>query len=182
MWPGQQFDAEIAFAYSRYRFYSHELGRFISPDPIGLQAAPHLYAYPNNPLIEFDPFGLSTWTDVHNAYLQYVRPGAKSHTFRPAWASGRSGTRIADDFDRATRTLFEANTTPWSRMDQRQLARKLDQVAADFELLRTGQVSRVIWFGTEPLPREGRGGKLRRAIEVAGIEYYHIPPPNSGCS
>nr|WP_261170040.1 RHS repeat-associated core domain-containing protein [Serratia fonticola] len=33
---GQYFDAESGLHYNRYRYYSPETARFITPDPIGL--------------------------------------------------------------------------------------------------------------------------------------------------
>ncbi|HMO97353.1 MAG TPA: RHS repeat-associated core domain-containing protein, partial [Tepidiformaceae bacterium] len=173
-------DEETGLAYNRHRYFASETGAFLSPDPLGLLEASALYTYPSDVICAFDPLGLSTWTAVHNAYLEYVRPGARGRVMSPRWASGRQGTRVLDDFDRATRTGFEANTTPWQQMTPAQLARKLDQVAADLALVREGQLTRVIWFGTEALPDTGLGGRLRRALEAAGIDYYHIPPPN-GC-
>jgi hypothetical protein len=102
----------------------------------------------------------------------------REETFRPPWAEGlqgTQGTRRFDDFDRETRTGFEANTTPWASMTQAQFDRKMDQVAADSALLSGGQVNRVIWFGTEPLPADGRGGQLAAALNQAGIPYYQVP-------
>lgn len=75
---------------------------------------------------------------VHDQYVNRVRgtvaPQA-DRTFRLPWASGRSGRRIYDDYNPATRTAYEGNTTPWSIMTQRQFDRKMDQIGADFALL-----------------------------------------------
>jgi len=57
--PGQYHDAESGFAYSRYRYYSPEIGAFISDDPIGLDGGMALRAYVPNPLAWIDPLGLS---------------------------------------------------------------------------------------------------------------------------
>jgi RHS repeat-associated protein len=111
---------------------------------------------------------------VHDEYVQYVRPGARQKTFK--WSSeGRLGSRKFDDFDYATGTAFEGNTTPWEQLTDRKLQDKLDQVGADIALLRENrEVKRVIWFGTEPLPSSGRAGQLRQALEDAGIEYWVV--------
>lgn len=44
---------------NRFRYYSPELGRYISADPIGQSGGANVYRYArNNPLSWFDPFGL----------------------------------------------------------------------------------------------------------------------------
>jgi hypothetical protein len=115
---------------------------------------------------------------VHDVYVKKVRPGAKEVTFDTPWSSSAGmGTRRFDDFEPATETGFEANTTPWSSMTSDQLSRNLDQAAADFTLLRTNpDVKRIIWFGTEELPTSGLGGQLRQALEKSGIEYWVVKP------
>src|SRR5581483_4980655 len=45
--------------YLRHRYYNPMLGRFLSPDPIGIAGGINLYAYAgNNPLNVIDPLGL----------------------------------------------------------------------------------------------------------------------------
>lgn len=126
------------------------------------------------------------WRAIHDDYVQRIRPGAKEVEFKTPWTSGRLGTRRYDDFDTATGTGFEANRTPWSKMTDAQLSRKLDQAGADYALLQMGKkgqfvrgqdaVNRVIWFGTEELPKSGLGAQLRAALEEAGIQYYVVKP------
>ena len=116
---------------------------------------------------------------VHDQYVRKVRPGAKERVFETPWSQGKGlGGRKFDDFDDATGTAFEANTTPWSQMTQEQLSRKLDQVGADLAILRqkNGPVKRIVWFGTEQLPKGGLGGQLREALQKAGIEYWVVTP------
>jgi RHS repeat-associated protein len=55
--PGQQEDAETGLFYNRYRYYDPDLGRFISPDPIGLEGGLNTYAYGPNPIAWVDPMG-----------------------------------------------------------------------------------------------------------------------------
>lgn len=45
--------------YNLERFYDPALGRYLSPDPLGLDAAPNHHAYVPNPLLWADPLGLS---------------------------------------------------------------------------------------------------------------------------
>jgi RHS repeat-associated protein len=56
---GQYHDAESGFHYNLERFYDPALARYISPDPLGLDAAPNHHAYVPNPLLWTDPLGLA---------------------------------------------------------------------------------------------------------------------------
>ena len=56
---GQYEDGEKGLYYNRYRYYSPEMGTYISQDPIRLAGAnPTLYGYVFDPNTEIDPFGL----------------------------------------------------------------------------------------------------------------------------
>jgi RHS repeat-associated protein len=58
--PGQQFDPETGLHYNRHRYYSPFLGRYLSRDPLGFEAGPHLYAYVGNRTTQVvDPLGLT---------------------------------------------------------------------------------------------------------------------------
>ncbi|MCB9608869.1 MAG: hypothetical protein H6716_19925 [Polyangiaceae bacterium] len=57
--PGQWYDAETGLCYNRYRYYDPELGRYLSPDPIGLYGGLNTYRYVENvPVSHADPNGL----------------------------------------------------------------------------------------------------------------------------
>ncbi|WP_437735759.1 DUF6531 domain-containing protein [Sorangium sp. So ce1335] len=58
-WPGQYEDPETGLYYNRFRYYDPELGRYISPDPIGLEGGLNTYAYVPDPTIASDPLGLT---------------------------------------------------------------------------------------------------------------------------
>lgn len=56
---GRELDAETGLYFNRARYYDPQLGRFISPDPIGLDGGINLYAYVgNDPVNQRDPSGL----------------------------------------------------------------------------------------------------------------------------
>lgn len=59
-------NAEVGLVYFRHRYYSPELGRFISPDPVtihGLRGDPNPYEYAGgNPIRNVDPLGLQCLT------------------------------------------------------------------------------------------------------------------------
>ena len=58
LYTGRQYDPETGFYYYRNRFYSAELGRFPSRDPIGYNDGISLYQYVrSSPLSQLDPSG-----------------------------------------------------------------------------------------------------------------------------
>ncbi|MHC4676619.1 MAG: RHS repeat domain-containing protein [Planctomycetota bacterium] len=64
--PGQYYDEETGLQYNYFRFYDPRTGRYLTPDPIGLDVGINLYIYVyNNAINETDRYGL--WgEDVHS--------------------------------------------------------------------------------------------------------------------
>ncbi|WP_447772523.1 RHS repeat-associated core domain-containing protein [Pseudomonas kilonensis] len=56
---GQYLDREIGLHYNVLRFYDPDVGRFTTPDPIGLAGGLNFYAYAPNPIGYADPLGLA---------------------------------------------------------------------------------------------------------------------------
>jgi RHS repeat-associated protein len=56
---GQYLDRESGLHYNTFRYYDPDIGRFISPDPIGLLGGDNLYLYAPNSSRWVDPWGLS---------------------------------------------------------------------------------------------------------------------------
>jgi RHS repeat-associated protein len=54
---GQYLDRESGLHYNTFRFYDPDIGRFISPDPIGLNGGLNLTSYAPNPNVWIDPWG-----------------------------------------------------------------------------------------------------------------------------
>ena len=64
--PGQYFDAETGLHYNWNRYYDPATGRYISPDPIGLDGGLNHYAYmENDPVNWSDPEGLTKGGKQH---------------------------------------------------------------------------------------------------------------------
>jgi RHS repeat-associated protein len=60
--PGQYHDEETQLCYNRARYYSPDLGRYLSRDPLDLVAGVNLYMYAgNDPVNGSDPLGLFDW-------------------------------------------------------------------------------------------------------------------------
>ncbi|WP_327097061.1 DUF6531 domain-containing protein [Nocardia vinacea] len=57
-YPGQIRDPETGLHYNLHRSYDPTTGRYLTPDPLGLTAAPNPNTYPHNPTTWSDPLGL----------------------------------------------------------------------------------------------------------------------------
>jgi RHS repeat-associated protein len=57
--PGQYHDPETGLHYNLHRYYDPETGRFLSHDPLGLEAGADSLAYVANPTAWIDPLGLA---------------------------------------------------------------------------------------------------------------------------
>ena len=68
---GQYLDRDTGLHYNTFRFYDPDIGRFISPDPIGLEGGINLGSYSPNPISWIDPWGwnkkFGTGKGTHNA-------------------------------------------------------------------------------------------------------------------
>ena len=66
---GVFYEPELDIHLTVHRAYSANLRRFISPDPLGIDAFPNLYAYANmNPLAFIDPWGLCAELSVWGGF------------------------------------------------------------------------------------------------------------------
>jgi RHS repeat-associated protein len=54
---GQYLDRETGLHFNTFRFYDPDIGRFTTPDPIGLAGGINLYQYAPNPIGWVDPWG-----------------------------------------------------------------------------------------------------------------------------
>jgi RHS repeat-associated protein len=58
--PGQYYDMETGLHYNYFRDFNPRIGRYMTPDPIGLEGGINLFVYvSNNPVNWNDPWGLS---------------------------------------------------------------------------------------------------------------------------
>ena len=92
--------------YYRARYYSPELQRFISEDPIGLAGGINLYSYVgNNPVNKKDPLGLDDLSDLE-PQGQLVWPSGFKYSgywCGPGWTGGQWGSYTPGHVYRAPR-------------------------------------------------------------------------------
>ena len=73
--PGQYYDPETGLHYNYFRYYNPQTGRYITPDPIGLEGGINLFVYvAANPLRWIDPFGLVTWPTGYHVTISPFGP------------------------------------------------------------------------------------------------------------
>jgi RHS repeat-associated protein len=60
---GQYADAETGLYYNRHRYFDPEAARYLTEDPLGLDAGLNPYAYCPNPIVQTDPLGTCTGTN-----------------------------------------------------------------------------------------------------------------------
>jgi len=64
----KRLDEETGFYYFGKRYYSPQIGRWVTPDPAGFADGPNLYSYVHNsPLTLLDPYGLSALDETKAA-------------------------------------------------------------------------------------------------------------------
>ncbi len=78
--PGQYHDSESGFHYNYFRIYDPETAQYLTPDPLGLEAAPNPVAYVRNPYTWADVLGLApdcstVWKDIKATQPNY--PGTE---------------------------------------------------------------------------------------------------------
>jgi RHS repeat-associated protein len=99
--PGQYYDAETGNHYNGARYYDPRTGRYLTPDPIGLDGGINLFSYvENNPIGEIDTEGLrqdwygpSQWGPLYHPGFGGAGIGSSGgFRSRSAGRSSRSGS------------------------------------------------------------------------------------------
>lgn len=94
--PGQVFDSETGLYQNYMRDYDPQLGRYTTPDPMGLAGGMNPYAYVNsNPLTKTDPLGLYE-EDVHY-YMTYFLALTAGLPEKQAWVIAMADRYIDDN-------------------------------------------------------------------------------------
>ena len=76
---GQYYDAETGLWSNRFRYYDAEIGRYISPDPLGVREELNAYRYAfNAPTYAVDPDGLMPFAIIRDKHGRMVTTGASA--------------------------------------------------------------------------------------------------------
>lgn len=76
---GQYYDAETGLWANRFRYYDAEIGRYISPDPLGVREELNAYRYAvNAPTYAVDPDGLMPFAIIRDKHGQMVTTGGSA--------------------------------------------------------------------------------------------------------
>ncbi|WP_237141784.1 RHS repeat-associated core domain-containing protein [Pseudomonas fluorescens] len=88
---GQYLDRETGLHHNTFRFYDPDIGRFTTPDPIGLAGGLNLYLYSTNPLTWIDPYGLNPEDLIRYKPKASVTPkaGGRGTAINRAWGEER---------------------------------------------------------------------------------------------
>ena len=145
---GQYFDAETGLHYNQFRYYSPEVGRFVSNDPIGLLGGENLFAYAPNPIMWVDPLGLS-WQgkliscgvpqpagldNPHGHHIIFKGQYKKLPKMRAALARSRAiAAKYGIDPVNDMRTLMHAENAGHSVENAEKIADKLEAADKKFQ-------------------------------------------------
>ena len=92
---GQYLDRDTGLHYNTFRYYDPDIGRFISPDPIGLMGGINLESYGPNPVGWIDPLGFSTLPTEGSASEPYILFNETHKDARPSpKGTGPNGGRL----------------------------------------------------------------------------------------
>jgi RHS repeat-associated protein len=171
LFTGRELDTETGLYYYRARYFSPELGRFLSRDPIGYAGGVNLYSYcGNNPVDYTDPMGLEekSWLDKQ---IQKIKDAAAAIE-----------KAIKDALDAIEKELEKASKA------LEDLKKKIEKRPSD--PLKTDQSSKIQIL-KEPNPIEDKklkdiknaGELLKKAIENSPTQPVQpLQPPPEGIS
>ncbi|WP_437676273.1 DUF6531 domain-containing protein [Sorangium sp. So ce131] len=101
---GQYADEETGLCSTRFRYFDAEVGRWCSPDPLGLDGGPSLFGFDGSPVSAVDPFGLTGEDDWEIFYRTMSREHAeelqRNRRLLPTRETFISPTRgFSEDYD-----------------------------------------------------------------------------------
>jgi RHS repeat-associated protein len=96
--PGQLADEETGLSYNYCRYYDPELAQYISADPIGIAGGTNLFAYPRNPLVYTDPYGLKKHALEMTVYDSKGNPVGSSSDKSGGYVDENKGTGKAPKY------------------------------------------------------------------------------------
>lgn len=175
------------FVYFGRRYYMPDLGRFLTPDPMGLSEGPNLYQYlHNSPLLNYDEYGLAM---MYGQPMSF--PSSRSIREYSSLASHSMLQSFSNQFSQVTQfyqesASFSRMLSPWRSGAENQWIStnptdrffnrvdswhaKIDQLfstnfKAGFSPISSNESSVPITMGMMPDPN----GILRHKLQPAGI-------------
>ncbi|WP_431840566.1 putative T7SS-secreted protein [Gordonia hongkongensis] len=118
--PGQYADLESGLHYNRHRYYDPVLGRYLSPDPLGLRPAPNPHTYPTNPTLAADPRGLAPTKgcgDSRSRNGVSLEGNGKKSPERRLWEITKDGTSETKSWGSRKYYKSRSDGLWWSRDD-----------------------------------------------------------------
>jgi RHS repeat-associated protein len=142
---GQYFDEETGLHYNRFRYYDGDVGRFCSPDPIGLIGGENVYQYAPNASAWIDTLGLARCTPcLDEAACKALKAKIMTKIFGTKETTGARGLleRIEHLLVDENNLYDNARTVPWSKPGGRLYGKGTYQghidAARDLQVGRTG--------------------------------------------
>ncbi|MGW4199838.1 putative T7SS-secreted protein [Streptomyces sp. NPDC004726] len=168
--PGQYYDPETGLHYNHHRYYDPQLGRYTTPDPLGLAPAPDPAAYVHNPHTWSDPLGLAPYEN--NGGLGNLVQVNKPDPAADALAERLGGeSRVKFEHDPAGREIdaISDDYVAQSKPGGMQMGSALrNQAKATFEYAI--QSGRTPYFHFDGEPGPGVINKLKEYGRRYGIE------------
>ncbi|MEX5627040.1 RHS repeat-associated core domain-containing protein [Pseudomonas marginalis] len=127
---GQYLDRETGLHFNTFRFYDPDVGRFTTPDPIGLDGELNLYQYAPNPIAWLDPWGWKTCGAANGNSRQNNKPNhvyvIRNKTTGQVHKYGISGGKISKNGKsyRAESQVRKLNKPPGSDKYESAIIRK----------------------------------------------------------
>lgn len=165
---GQYADEETGLCYTRFRYFDAEVGRWCSPDPLGLLGGENLYQYNGSPTIDIDPLGLAcraAWKGIGATgklgEKALKKLGGQSQVFFPTALGSRFVDRLHKSIARESKVGYMYLTKKIAR-----------QILKDAELIAFRDVKGAAWyFYKSPVTGQiGPSPPLREALKEAGIK------------
>lgn len=166
---GQYADEETGLCHTRFRYFDAEVGRWCSPDPLGLSGGANLNGFDGDPTSAVDPLGLMCQRGFGRVQSRINLANGPTR-FTPLRASGQPVSAgwehvVSQHFDRPianNRSVFTI-----SQADLRALLQSRQVVQSPVSLIEGGQFVRTVDVG-HPIGTSAlnRGGGPTSVIKV----------------
>ncbi|AZS72292.1 type IV secretion protein Rhs [Streptomyces lydicus] len=173
---GQYFDPETQLHYNFHRYYDPAVGRYLTPDPLGLAPNPNPITYVHNPHTRIDPLGLFD--------CKVSRAEARSDALRDAGIPDDAVPFDSNDYIKATKPAWQGGGMLLDENGRPIFYRQEWFERADGEII----VYQDHWFGHQEPGTPGhqpahvhvRPYGEERSGQVPGCEEHYYYNPNLG--